>query len=129
MSEQIQNPEEKDRQENNQPEERRGILRNNLHGFLEFIRHQGVIGLAIGFILGSGVGKVVDALVKDIVNPILGIVIGKAGGLAAASYKVFGVEFLWGHFLSILIDFLVIALVVYIGVKIIGIDRLDKKKP
>lgn len=95
--------------------------------FTDFIRKQGVIGLAVGFILGGAVSKIVAALVEDIINPILGVVLGRAGTLAAATLTLGPVEILWGHFITILIDFLVIALVVFYGVKVLHLDKLDKK--
>jgi len=42
--------------------------------------------------------------------------------------KIGSVKILWGNFASVLIDFIVIALVVYFGVKGLGLDKLDKKK-
>jgi len=99
-----------------------------MNGFMDFVRQQGVVGLAVGFILGGAVSKVVAALVGDIINPLLGVLLGAAGGLASATLKVGTVEILWGHFVTVIIDFLVIALVVYYGVKWIGLDKLDKKK-
>ena len=98
-----------------------------MEGFIDFIRKQGVVGLAVGFILGGAVSKVVTALVIDIINPILGVVLGAADGLRTASLKLGSVELLLGDFLSVMIDFLVIALVVYYGVKALKLDSLDKK--
>ena len=98
-----------------------------MSGFIDFIRKQGVVGLAVGFILGGAISKVVSALVEDIINPIIGIALGKAGGLATASFNIGAVEILWGHFISIIIDFLVIALVIFYGVKALKLDQLDKK--
>jgi large conductance mechanosensitive channel protein len=98
-----------------------------LRGFFDFVREQGVVGLAVGFILGGSVSKVVSSLVADIVNPLVAVVIGTQEGLAKASFRVFGQDVMWGNFASNLIDFVVIAAVVYFGVKIIGINRLDKK--
>lgn len=97
-------------------------------GFLNFIREQGVVGLAVGFILGGAVSKVVAGLVTDIINPVLGLALGAAGGLKTASFEIGSVSILWGDFVSVLIDFVVIALVVYFGVKLIGLDKIDKKK-
>ncbi len=99
-----------------------------MKGFLEFIREQGVVGLAVGFILGGAVSKVVTSLVTDLINPMLGVILGAAGNLSSMSLKIGSVNLMWGSFLSVLIDFLVIALVVYFGVKGLGLDRLDKKK-
>ncbi|TXI34166.1 MAG: MscL family protein [Candidatus Moraniibacteriota bacterium] len=98
-----------------------------LAGFMEFIRKQGVVGLAVGFILGGAVSKVVTALVTDIINPILSVFLGAADGLKKASINIGDVAILWGDFLSVLIDFLIIALVVYYGVKLLKLDTLDKK--
>lgn len=99
-----------------------------MKGFIDFVREQGVVGLAVGFILGGAVSKVVSSLVQDIVNPILGIVLGATEGLKNAYFMVGAAKVAYGSFISILIDFVVIALVVYYGVKLIGIDKLDKKK-
>jgi large conductance mechanosensitive channel len=96
--------------------------------FLNFIREQGVVGLAVGFILGGAVSKVVASLVADIINPVLGILLGAAGGLKEAYTKIGPAKLMWGSFISTLIDFLVIALVVYFGVKALKLDKLDKKK-
>lgn len=98
-----------------------------MQGFIEFIRKKGVVGLAIGFILGGAVSKVVSALVTDIVNPIIGILLGKTGSLANAAITVGPAKILWGNFISVLIDFLIIALVVYFGFKALKLDKLDKK--
>lgn len=101
-------------------------------GFLDFIREQGVVGLAVGFILGGAVSKVVSALVEDIINPILGVVLGSTEGLAEASITIGSgakaATILWGDFATVVIDFLVVALVVYYGVKGLKLDQLDKKK-
>lgn len=99
-----------------------------MKGFMNFIREQGVVGLAVGFILGGAVSGLVSSLVKDIINPVLGLILGFAKDLELASIKIASAEIMWGSFLTVLIDFLVVALVVYFGVKGIGLDKLDKKK-
>jgi large conductance mechanosensitive channel len=98
-----------------------------MRGFIDFIRKQGVMGLAVGFILGSAVSKVVSALVTDIINPIIGIFMGKVGNLANAVITIGSARIMWGDFISVLIDFLVVGLVVYYGVKLLKLDKLDKK--
>jgi len=99
-----------------------------MKAFIDFIREQGVVGLAVGFILGGAVSKLVTALVTDIVNPIIGAALGSVGNLKTASFSLGSAQILYGDLVSVTIDFLVIALVVYFGVKIIGINNLDKKK-
>jgi large conductance mechanosensitive channel len=99
-----------------------------MKGFINFIREQGVVGLAIGFILGGAVSKVVSALVVDIINPILSIVLGVAKGFNTASINIGSTKLLYGNLISVVIDFLVVALVVYYGFKLLGLEKIDKKK-
>ena len=99
-----------------------------MKGFITFIREQGVIGLAVGFILGGAVSKVVTALIDDIVNPLLGLALGAAEGLKTASFNVSDAKIMYGDLISVFIDFVVIALVVYFGVKALKLDKLDKEK-
>lgn len=99
-----------------------------MKGFIDFIREQGVVGLAVGFILGGAVSKVVSSLVTDIINPVLGIVLGAAGNLSEAYLEVGSSKLMWGSFVNTIVDFAVIALVVYFGVKGLKLDKLDKKK-
>ena len=86
------------------------------------------MGLAIGFILGGAVSKVVASFVEDIVNPVLGVILGAAGALDQAMLKIGPVEILWGSFVATIIDFLIIALVIYYGFRLLGLKKLDKKK-
>jgi large conductance mechanosensitive channel len=104
------------------------MIKDQLKGFLEFIRTQGVIGLAVGLILGGAVTTLVTSLVKNLVNPLLGIVLGQAKDLATAYVGVLGAKVMYGNVILDLINFVVIALIVYFGVKKLGLDRLDKPK-
>lgn len=99
-----------------------------MKGFIEFIRERGVAGFAVGFILGGAVTKVVSSMVTDIVNPTLGLVLSRTKSLESMYFQVAGARILWGHFVSVLIDFLIIALVVYILFKGLGLEKIDKKK-
>ncbi|HMR01284.1 MAG: MscL family protein [Candidatus Gracilibacteria bacterium] len=99
-----------------------------MKGFLNFIREQGVVGLAVGFILGGAISKVVTALVENIINPFVGIFLGKVGDLSSASWTIGSSQIMWGAFVTTLIDFVIVALVVYVGVKILKVEKLDKKK-
>lgn len=99
-----------------------------MQGFIDFIRQQSVVGLAVGFILGGAVSGVVSSLVEDLVNPLIGLALGAAGSLEAYSTTVGTAELRWGSFVAVVIDFLVIALVVYSGVRMLGLEKLDKPK-
>lgn len=105
-----------------------GIAKSKLQGFVSFIREQGVVGLAIGFILGGAVSKVVSSLVADLINPLVGLLLPGSGTLAEATFTIGQTTFAWGNLVSTIIDFIIIAAVVYFGFKMLGLDKLDKKK-
>ncbi|MCF7844024.1 MscL family protein [Candidatus Gracilibacteria bacterium] len=96
--------------------------------FLNFIREQGAVGLAVGFILGGAVSDLVKSLIDNIINPILGILLNQAQGLTGASFVLLGANIKYGALISTMVNFIVIAAVVYFGVKKMGLDKLDKKK-
>lgn len=100
---------------------------NQLTGFLDFVREQGVVGLAVGFILGGAVSDAVSSLVDNIINPLVGALLGSVA-LDDKVTKLGGVELSWGAFVATLIDFFIIAAVVYFGVKALKLDKLDKAK-
>ncbi len=111
------------------------IVSKPLAGFMEFIREQGVVGLAVGLTLGTSVTVLVNSIVNSIVNPIIGALLP---GSSSLSYKyicldtVDGVctnRLAWGAVVSAFISFLTIAALIYFVVKGLGLDRLDKKKP
>ena len=106
---------------------------DNIGGFVEFIRTQGVIGLAIGLVIGTQVKSLVDQFLRSFVDPLLGLFIGGGQGLAGKTlYVQVGSRsalFGWGAFLYALIDFVTIAAVIFFTFKWLRLDKLDKKKP
>ncbi len=84
--------------------------------FKDFIGKTGVLGLAIGFIMGTYIGKVVSALVGDIIMPIPGAFIpGGDWRKAVVSLPVGnGMNFAVGDFVGVVIDFLIIAFVIFL---------------
>lgn len=99
-----------------------------MNGFLTFIREQGVVGLAIGFILGGAVSKVVSSLVEDIIQPIIGIILTTDKSLMSLKLTIGQSTIMYGEFLVVLINFLVIAAVVYFIFKGLKLDHIDLKK-
>lgn len=110
------------------PEQPNRPLTTILVDFMDFLREQGVIGLAIAVVLGAAVTRLVGAFVADIINPVIGVLVGAAGDLASMVLKVGPIEIRWGSFVSAMIDFVVVASVVYFLVRILKLDRIDKKK-
>lgn len=101
-------------------------VKDHAVGFIEFIRKQGVVGVAIGFVLAGAVAKLVTALVTDIINPLIGLVLVNAENLKNAKFTIRNVEILWGDFVSTTIDFLIIALVIYFTIKLLRIEPTKK---
>lgn len=101
-------------------------MKEKMKGFMDFIREQGVVGLAVGFILGGAVSKIVSSLVDNVINPLIGALLGKVA-LADKAFDIGAVSIKYGAFISTLVDFFIIAAVVYFGVKALGLDKLDKK--
>ena len=107
---------------------------SQVKGFVDFIRTQGVVGLAIGLVLGGSVSTLVKSLIDNVIMPPLGLLLGSAEGIKGLSIKL-GVTAAgkatvlnYGVFLNDFINFVVIALVVYLIVHLLRLDRLDKKK-
>jgi len=98
-----------------------------MKGFIEFIRSQGVIGLAVGFIMGGSITKLITAFVNDIINPIVGIFMG-AADLQGSYLQIGSAKIMWGDFVSSSVDFIIIAFIVYFSVKVLGVSKLDKDK-
>ena len=113
--------------------------------FKEFAMKGNVVDLAVGVIIGAAFGKIVDSLVKDLIMPIIGRVIG---GLDFSSYFILlanppadskgamtydaltkaGVPlFAYGNFITVAINFIILAFVIFMMVK--QINRLKNEAP
>jgi len=86
--------------------------------FMEFLKKYQVIGLAVAFVIGTAASTLVTALVKDIIMPFVGVVI-PGGNWQTMVFEVGPVKFMPGDFASALINFVIIALVVFLLVKYI----------
>src|SRR5438132_5232529 len=99
-------------------EKKKGFVKE----FVDFLQTFGVIGLAIGFVIGVASSAVVNALVKAIINPIVRLVLS-TGNLSSLNATVTSPisnkpsVFLYGDFISQIIYFVIIALVVFVMYK------------
>lgn len=99
-----------------------------INGFLDFIREQGVVGLAIGVVIGVAAKDTVDALTQGFINPLIGLILPNVDSLSSKKFVIDGSDFLWGNILLNIINLLVIAAVIYFIIKGLGLDKLDRKK-
>lgn len=111
------------------------VKRTLAQEFFDFMKTFGIIGLAIAFVIGQAASRLVTAFVNDIIDPIIGFFL-PAGSLETMSVKVTNLagsttEFKYGDLISNIIDFLIIALIVFLAYKQLSKFKLveDKTKP
>ena len=112
--------------------------------FKEFAVKGNVMDLAIGVIIGAAFAKIVDSLVKDIIMPLAGLIVGPQGfinsyivlgnkdkvttGMSLTEARAAGANVLaWGNFVTIVIDFLIIAFIIFMLVKVM--NNLRRRNP
>ncbi len=108
--------------------------------FKDFIAGGNVIDLAVGVIIGGAFGKIVDSLVKDIIMPVVGSIIGNVdftnmyiplsgqeANLPLAEAQKLGAVLSYGNFITILINFLILAFVIFMMVK--QVNKMKKAAP
>ncbi len=92
--------------------------------FKAFIMRGNVMDLAVAVIIGAAFGKIVTSLVDDIIMPLIGLIIGGID-FSTLGFKFGEATVLYGKFINNIINFLIIALVIFLLVK--GINSLKKK--
>ncbi|GHP13043.1 large-conductance mechanosensitive channel [Lentilactobacillus fungorum] len=97
-----------------------------LKEFREFIARGNVIDLAVGVIIGGAFTAIVTSLTTNLINPLIGIFIGRID-LSRLSFTIGQATFKYGAFLNSIINFLIIAFVVFILIKLI--NKVVKKQP
>lgn len=108
--------------------------------FREFAVKGNAIDLAVGVIIGGAFGKIVDSIVGDLIMPIVGKLFGgldfssyyiplagQSTGMALEEAKKAGAVFAYGNFITILVNFILLAFIIFIMVK--QINRLKKEAP
>jgi large conductance mechanosensitive channel len=97
--------------------------------FKKFVQQGNVLDLAVGVIIGGAFGKIVASLVADVVTPVLGLVLG---GVSFTSLQiVLGTKpdspiLKYGNFLQAILDFLVVAFVIFLFIR--TLNKLKKKE-
>jgi large conductance mechanosensitive channel len=100
-------------------------MRGQVAEFRSFLLKQNAFALAIGVIIGAAMGRVVSGLVEDLLMPVIGLVL-PGGDWRNAQVPLSGANALkYGDFLGRIIDFLIIALVVYVLTKMF----IEKEAP
>ena len=107
-----------------------------LSEFKAFAVKGNVVDMAVGIIIGAAFGKIVSSFVGDVVMPPLGVLIGGvdfsdlAITLKAAQGDVPAVVLAYGKFIQSVVDFLIVAFAIFMGVKVINrLKREEAKAP
>jgi large conductance mechanosensitive channel len=108
--------------------------------FKDFALKGNVMDLAVGVIIGGAFGKIVDSVVGDMIMPIVGKIFGgldfsnlyialnnQAPGLALAEAKKAGAVFAYGNFITIVLNFVILAFIIFLMVK--QMNKLKKDAP
>ena len=107
-------------------------MKKHATNFMDFIREQGVIGLAVGLAIGAAAGDTVKKLVEGFITPIVQLIVGSQNELESATWQLKVGErvgdFAWGAFVSSFITLVATALVIYFIIHFAKLDRADKKK-
>jgi large conductance mechanosensitive channel len=100
--------------------------------FTDFLREQGVVGVGIGLVLGIQVKAVVDVIMASFVNPITQLLLPGQESLSHQTLTLTlnnqSVKIGWGAIVYSLFTFVMVAVIVYAGYKILKLDKLAKKK-
>ena len=100
-------------------------------GFGTFLRQTGLVGLAIGFVVGSQVQTIVKQLISSFIDPLTALLFG---GVTLSSrtftlhFEHRHANFGWGAIVYDLIDFIFVLFVIYVIIKIFKLDMLDQPK-
>jgi large conductance mechanosensitive channel len=110
-------------EEEKKAEEKKGIVQE----FMDFLMKYQVIGLAVAFIIGAAATKMVTACVSDIIMPIIAVLI-PGGDWRTQVLQLGPVKLLVGDFVGAIIDFVIIALVVFLIVRFMMKEDATKKR-
>lgn len=102
-------------------------MKQFIQEFKNFAFRGNVLDLAIGVVIGSAFTGIVTSLVENIINPVVGALTGGTD-LAGLSLTIAGAELMYGAFISSIIDFLIIALVIFVFIKLINNAQMKFNK-
>lgn len=102
-------------------------MKKILAEFKEFINRGNVVDMAVGVMIGAAFKGIVDSLVNDIISPIIGLIAQE--DFTALSVRFLGVELKYGAFLMAILNFFIIAVVLFLIVKMMNnLQKIGKKK-
>ena len=105
------------------------VKKSFIQEFMEFLQKFSVIGLAIAFVIGQAASKLISAFVNDLITPFIGLLTPNVGDLNKIGFSIGKSTFSYGDLISNVINFLIIALVVFLAYKQLSRVGLMKDPP
>ena len=99
-----------------------------LKEFKEFVMRGNVLDLAVAVIIGGAFGKIISSLVDDILMPLIGLLMGGVD-FAGLSFTVGEAVVTWGNFVQAIVDFLIIAFVIFMIVRAANQAKKEEAAP
>lgn len=96
-----------------------------IQGFKKFISKGNVVDLAVGVVMGAAFGKIVTGLVESFINPLVAMLFGQPN-FDSVKYVIAGTEFPIGNIITAVVNFLLIALAVYVFI-VVPMNKLKDK--
>ena len=109
----------------------RHVSKNETTAFVDFVRTRGIIGMAIGLAIGTIASGTIKTIVEGFVTPVVQFIVGTHRTLEVQVWHVelWGrtADFQWGASLSSLITLIATIFVIYLLVRVLHLDKIDKK--
>jgi large-conductance mechanosensitive channel len=107
------------------------LVKEQVGGFVNFVREHAIVGLAVGFIIGQQAQGVIKQLVDSFMTPVLTLLFGNNLKALTFNAYLFGhtATFTWGAMMYVLINLIFVLATIYILIKIFKLDKLDKPTP
>lgn len=100
-----------------------------LKEFRDFVMRGNVLELAIAVIIGAAFGKIITSLVNDILTPLIGLAMGGVN-FSGLAFQVGDAAVTYGNFIQAIIDFLIVALIIFLIIKAANnLKRKEKDVP
>jgi large-conductance mechanosensitive channel len=105
-------------------------VKQQVGGFIDFLRERAIVGLAIGFVIATQVQGVVKQLIASFLDPLTQLLFATKLSERTFTWHWHGrsANFRWGAFIYALVDFFVVVITIYAVIKLFKLDKLDKKK-
>jgi large-conductance mechanosensitive channel len=106
------------------------LVREEVSGFVDFVREHAIVGLAVGFVIGQQAQGIIKQLISSFIDPAFQLFFGEK--LTSRTFTLHfsdrSADFGWGGMVHVLLNLVFVLAAIYIILKVFKLDKLDKKK-